>query len=84
MVTTQRLSWSEPATARISAHPGDPDKHRRQAAWLEAVETLPGTSVVYGHYLRKSQRCFTCGATWESHEEKMTDVNIVVHLLEGR
>ena len=69
-------------TARISAHPSDPDKHRRQAAWLEAVETLPITSVYYGHYLRKPQRCFTCGATWDLHEEKMTDVNIAVHLLE--
>lgn len=69
-------------TARISAHPKDPDKHRRQAGWLEAVETLPGTSVFYGHYLRKPQRCFKCNAAWDSHEEKMTDVNIAVHLLE--
>lgn len=69
-------------TARISAHPADPYKHKRQADWLEAVETLPGTSVFYGHYLRKRQRCFKCNATWDSHEEKMTDVNIAVQLLE--
>lgn len=69
-------------TARISAISSDPDKHKRQAAWLEAVETRPVTSVFYGHYLCKLQRCFRCDATWHSHEEKMTDVNIAVHLLE--
>jgi uncharacterized LabA/DUF88 family protein len=69
-------------TARISADPKDADKHKRQATWLEAVETRPLTSIFYGHYLRKPQRCFGCGATWYSHEEKMTDVNIAVHLLE--
>lgn len=69
-------------TAGISADPNDPGKHRRQATWLEAVETRPLTSVFYGHYLRKPQRCFRCGAAWHAHEERMADVNIAVHLLE--
>lgn len=68
-------------TARISAHPRDPDKHRRQGTWLEAVESRPLTSVYYGHYLPKPQQCKKCGATWMAHEEKMTDVNIAVELL---
>ncbi len=68
-------------TARISAYPKDPDKHRRQATWLEAIETLGKTQVFYGHYLPKPQRCFACGATWISHEEKMTDVNMAVELM---
>jgi len=68
-------------TARISAHPRDPDKHRRQGTWLEAVESRPRTTVFYGHYLPKAQRCLKCGATWTAHEEKMTDVNIAVELL---
>lgn len=68
-------------TARISANPGNPGKHKRQATFLEAVESLPDTTVFYGHYLSKTRKCFSCGATWNSHEEKMTDVNISVELM---
>lgn len=77
----QTLAAVKYFTARISAHPRDPDKHRRQLTWLEAVESRPLTTVFYGHYLPKAQRCLTCGATWTAHEEKMTDVNIAVELL---
>ena len=68
-------------TARITNNPGDPDKHKRQNTFLEAIESLPDTQVFYGHYLPKRQTCFQCGATWNAHEEKMTDVNIAVELL---
>ncbi len=77
----QKLVCVKYFTARISAHPKGPGKQKRQATWLEALETLPETRVFYGHYLPKEQRCFNCGATWISHEEKMTDVNIAVELL---
>lgn len=68
-------------TARISSPQHDPEKDKRQSTFLEAIATLPDTTIHYGHYLPKTQRCFACGATWESHEEKMTDVNIAVELL---
>ena len=68
-------------TARISPHPMDPEKHRRQAVWLEAIESLKQTRVFFGHFLPKARRCNTCGATWIAHEEKMTDVNIAVEML---
>ena len=68
-------------TSRITPSPSDPDKHRRQATWLEAIEALERARIFYGHFLPKSRRCLTCGATWISHEEKMTDVNIAVELL---
>ena len=68
-------------SARISARPGHRDKWKRQATYLEALETLPDFHIHFGHYLAKLQRCNTCGATWETHEEKMTDVNISVELL---
>lgn len=77
----QTLQGVKYFTARISIRPSDPQKHRRQAVWLEAVETLPCVRVFYGHYLPKPQKCFHCGATWVAHEEKMTDVNIAVELL---
>ena len=77
----QELSAVKYFTARISSNPSDPDKRRRQATFLDVVETLPLTRVFYGHYLPKRQKCFKCGATWSSHEEKMTDVNIAVELM---
>ena len=54
---------------------------RRQGTYLEALETLPGVRLHYGHYLAKTRRCPRCQATWETFEEKMTDVNIAVELL---
>jgi hypothetical protein len=68
-------------TARISSATHDREKRKRQNTFLEAVETLADTSIYYGHYLPKRQTCFRCGATWDSHEEKMTDVNIAVQML---
>lgn len=68
-------------TARISANPRDPSKQRRQALFLEALQTLPKARIFYGHYLPKPQSCFKCGSTWNTHEEKMTDVNIAVELV---
>ena len=78
----QRLVATKYFTARISPSPHDPDKHRRQSTYLEAVDTLAQTQIFYGHYLPKRQRCFRCGASWTSHEEKMTDVNIAVEMLQ--
>ncbi len=77
----QRLVGVRYFTARISARRGNPNKHKRQATFLEALETLPNLHIHYGHYLAKQTRCFGCGATWDTHEEKMTDVNIAVELL---
>ena len=68
-------------SARISTRPGNSDRRKRQATYLEALATLPGLDIHYGHYLAKQQRCNKCGTTWDTHEEKMTDVNIAVELL---
>lgn len=68
-------------TARISADPADPDNAKRQSTYLDVVACEPDTSIVYGHYLAKPRRCFSCGASWQSYEEKKTDVNIAMALL---
>ena len=47
----------------------------------KALETLHDTHLYYGHYLAKDKRCSSCGAVWQTYEEKMTDVNIAVELL---
>ena len=68
-------------TARISPRPGSTSQSRRQATFLEALETRADLHIHYGHYLAKERHCPECGAEWTTHEEKMTDVNIAVELL---
>ena len=79
----QRLLGVHYFTTRIRSRPGDEDTWKRQGTYLEALETLAGVRLHYGHYLAKTRRCPRCQATWETFEEKMTDVNIAVELLEG-
>ncbi|OQC08744.1 MAG: NYN domain protein [Candidatus Hydrogenedentes bacterium ADurb.Bin101] len=79
---TQNLVATKYFTARISYTPNNPDKHKRQATFLDAAESLPDTHVFYGHYLTKEVRCHRCGNTWLLPEEKMTDVNIAIEMLQ--
>src|SRR5436190_6782601 len=57
------------------------DKRRRQAAYLEALQTLPNFRVFYGQFLEDTVICRKCGHTYLTHHEKMTDVNISVELM---
>ena len=57
------------------------DKRRRQATFLEALQTLNDFQIYYGHYLADTVTCRNCGHTYETHHEKMTDVNISVELM---
>lgn len=77
----QELVAAKYFTARVSATSRDPDKAKRQSIYLDALKAHSDTKIVYGHYLAKPIRCFKCSATWQTHEEKMTDVNIAVELL---
>lgn len=77
----QHLLETHYFTARISANPRDAGKHIRQQAYLEAIEATSGVRVHYGHYLTKTKQCLRCHASWQHHEEKMTDVQIAVKLL---
>ena len=67
-------------TTSISSHTASTGKSKRQATFLEALQTRSNLHIYYGHYLAKLRRCSTCGATWKTYEEKMTDVNIAVTL----
>ena len=77
----QELAGVRYFTSRLAAHSGDPHKPKRQNIFLEALGTLPDLDIHYGQYFTKQRECFKCGATWDTHEEKMTDVNIAVELL---
>ena len=68
-------------TARVFDEPGNSAKPIRQNAYLESLGTLPGLQIHEGYYVAKEQRCSACGATWQTYEEKTTDVNIAVELL---
>ncbi|MEU0277048.1 NYN domain-containing protein [Streptomyces sp. NPDC006195] len=56
----------------------------RQQTYLEALKAHnPGVlTVVEGRYQRKRMKCHACGTYWISYEEKETDVNIAVALME--
>ena len=77
----QQLEAVRYFTARIEADPRDPGNQRRQNAYLEALATIPDIHIHYGYFQSKSQQCYRCGTTWQTYEEKMTDVNIAVELL---
>ena len=77
----QKLEFVRYFTSRISKNSTSPDKVKRQAIYLEVLQTLPDFAIHYGHYLQKQRKCRNCDKTWETYEEKMTDVNIAVQLL---
>jgi len=77
-------------TARISgARPGDSParglerdaSRQRQCDFLDALGTLPDFRIYEGHFLDKTMQCFNCKHSWETYEEKMTDVQIATELL---
>lgn len=59
----------------------DTSKQQRQNRYIQALET---TSVVitYGSFQRSQVVCNSCSAARPSYQEKMTDVNIAVRMLE--
>lgn len=76
-------------TATVSARPDNPDAPQRQQVYLRALETIPGLTIHYGHYLshvtrmplaypaRRGPRTVEVMKT----EEKGSDVNIATYLL---
>ena len=77
----QRLVRVHYFTARNASRPGNEGTRKRQGTYLDALETLDGVLLHYGHYLAKTRQCPRCRVKWETFEEKMTDVNIAVELL---
>lgn len=76
-------------TARVRPRSDDPDQQQRQQIYIRALETIPGLSVHYGHFLAHTVRMplanpQTLGPkTVEviKTEEKGSDVNLATHLL---
>ena len=76
----QRLEMVSYFTARFQPR-DDPEQPLRQDAYLKALATLPDLTIQYGYHLSKIRTCRICEASWETFEEKMTDVNIAIALL---
>ena len=57
-----------------------PDEFARQREFVAALQAT-GVSVHMSDFMVRSRRCFTCGATWDSHEEKQTDVQMAVDIV---
>jgi uncharacterized LabA/DUF88 family protein len=68
-------------TARIrNTGPNQADV-ARQSAYLDALAVSPRLTLHEGHFLEKQGKCRTCGSTWRTYEEKMSDVNLAVQLV---
>ena len=66
----------------------DGDKRARQQTYLRALATLPNVEVILGKFKLKQVRCRVAGCsyggdrTFETPEEKRTDVNIALQLID--
>lgn len=66
----------------FSAYPTwKPDSYRRHRQYIAAL-SFTGVTPVMGNFKKKSKKCLECGSTWVSHEEKETDVNLALELLD--
>lgn len=68
-------------TARIRDNGSNIADRQRQSTYIDALCANGILSLHEGHFLKKTRRCHTCGATWPDYEEKISDVNIAVELL---
>jgi uncharacterized LabA/DUF88 family protein len=53
----------------------------RQKTYIRALE-LTGVEPILGHFKEKNRKCPDCKHNWIGHEEKETDVNIALYLLD--
>lgn len=65
-------------TARVRA---DPEKTRRQNAYIDALGTLTLVDVIEGRMQAHEGSCAHCNTTFKVWKEKKTDVNIAVSMV---
>ena len=58
------------------------DAAKRHGIYLSALKTLPQLTIHLGTWIKKTVQCRKCGATWIKPEEKMSDVNIAVQMVQ--
>ena len=57
-------------------------KVKRQSKYIDAIQRCDILSVHEGVFYSKMEYCYECGHSWIGHDEKRTDVNIAVNLIE--
>ena len=82
MRSYQRLGFVRYFTAELLPDSGADARIERHSAYLQAISTLPKVDIQYGFHSAKTITCPHCGEGIRTYEEKMTDVNIAVALLE--
>ncbi|MFI5344595.1 MAG: NYN domain-containing protein, partial [Chlamydiales bacterium] len=66
----------------FSAYPTwKPDSYRRHRDYVAALLST-GVTPVMGQFKNKPKKCLNCGIKWVNHEEKETDVNLALALLD--
>ena len=73
----QTLSAVNYYSAYATWLPGTSTRHRQYTAALAAT----GVALHMSRFSTRRHRCFTCGASWDSHEEKQTDVQMAVDIV---
>jgi uncharacterized LabA/DUF88 family protein len=59
----------------------DARKAAKHRLFIRAQES-EGVTIVYGEFKRKDKRCLVCRRQYSTYEEKQTDVNIALQLLQ--
>ncbi|MBI5724829.1 MAG: NYN domain-containing protein [Planctomycetes bacterium] len=77
----QELVFTKYFTSMVSSTPQNPEKHKRQSDFLEALGTLGDFKIYFGQYQLRPQKCGRCGFVQYIPTEKMTDVNIATQLM---
>jgi uncharacterized LabA/DUF88 family protein len=66
----------------FSAYPSwKPDSYCRQKHYIQALSSQ-GVIPIIGKFKEKNKKCLKCNATWVDHEEKESDVNLALELLD--
>lgn len=76
-VRSQSLTATYYFSAFANWLPAEKARHQEYVAALEWA----GVTTVMGHFKVKDRKCPACKHAWQGHEEKETDVNIALHLL---
>lgn len=83
LVTIKYFSAPRIVPKRVAVNPDAfVESNERQRLYLEGIRTLAQVEVVLGWYAEKDPWKCACGTQTPVFEEKVTDVNIAVHLLE--
>jgi uncharacterized LabA/DUF88 family protein len=75
----QTLAATKYFTARVR---DNLRKQQRQDLFIEALETIADLEVIEGSFQERTRTCTVCHQQYRTYEEKMTDVNIAIKLLE--